>query len=377
LRYAQVGREKLSSVVGIVLAGAIFGFPQYHLMLWGLLGFSASAAVIVGIVKNRPPRKLPWFLVAFALATFVTGDIVYDLLTHVFHQANPFPSIADLFYLATPPLLACGLIGMVRSRSREKDMGALLDALIVTSAAALLSWVYLIQPYVHAQDMTLFQKLISIDYPLGDIAILCVLARLLSNGVLRNRSVGLLTVGALGLLAADVAYGVVQLNGNWSTGGPTDIGWVLFYLCWGAAALHPSMGELTTEQPRREKHLSTTSLLVLSGTTLVAPGLLVWQVATGGLARDAGVNGAVSALLFVLVMARMTGLARAQAAQARREHSLRAIGERLVAASDIHDVDVAAVEGIRPWSAPQSPLVWSRCRRGRASAWCSPSPPRC
>ena len=142
------------------------------------------------------------------------------MLTHVLHQNNPFPSVADAFYLATYPLLTLGLVGMVRARRREKDIGALLDALIVTAACALLSWIYLIQPYVHAHGMTLFQKIISIAYPLGDIAFLCVLVRLLLTGAVRNRALGLLTVGGVGVLAADVAYGAIQLNGTWKVGGP-------------------------------------------------------------------------------------------------------------------------------------------------------------
>jgi diguanylate cyclase (GGDEF)-like protein/PAS domain S-box-containing protein len=298
-------------------------------------------------LMNRSPRRLPWLLVAAGLATFVTGDMAYDVLTGMLHQNNPFPSVADAFYLVTYPLLTVGLFGMVRARRQGQDLGALLDAMIVTAGCALLSWIYLIQPYVRADGMTLFQKVITIAYPLGDIAFLSVLVRLILTGAVRNRSLGLLTLGGVGVLAADVAYGAIQLHGTWKVGGPTDFGWVLFYVCWGAAALHPSMRELTVARPSRQRQLNLATLLVLSATTLVAPGLLVWQAATSGVSRDAGVIGAASALLFVLVMARMTGLARAQAAQARRQRALRASGDRLVAASEVDEVDAAAIEGIR------------------------------
>ena len=32
---------------------------------------------------------------------------------------------------------------------------------------------------------------------------------------------------------------------NWHDGNPFDLGWIVFYSCWGAAALHPSMRELS------------------------------------------------------------------------------------------------------------------------------------
>jgi diguanylate cyclase (GGDEF)-like protein/PAS domain S-box-containing protein len=290
--------------------------------------------------------------VAVALATFVTGDVLYDVLTDVLHQSNPFPSVADAFYLVTYPLLAAGLLLMVRARSREKDRGALLDALIVTTGCALLAWIFLIEPYVDAADMGLFAKVISIAYPLGDIAILCVLARLLSAGGRRNWSLYLLALGAGGLLSADVAYEAIQLNGTWKVGGPTDLGWVLFYLCWGAAALHPSMGQLTWPQPLREKHLSRTTLIVLSATTLMAPGLLVWEGATGGAAGEMGIIGGAAGVLFLLVMARLTGMARVQADQASRERAVRAAGERLVVASELRAVDAAALEAVQLIAGP-------------------------
>jgi diguanylate cyclase (GGDEF)-like protein/PAS domain S-box-containing protein len=334
------------AVAAVPLVIATFSFPRYHLALWGLLGWSASVAILVGVVRNRPARRAPWLLMAVAVATFVTGDIVYDVLTEVLHLQNPFPSVADAFYLATYPLFACGLLGLIRARSRERTLGPLLDALIVTTSSALLSWIYLIQPYVHAADMTLFEKVVSISYPLGDIAILSVLARLLLSGGLRNPAVRLLTLGAVSLLAADVLYGDIQLNGSWQVGGPVDLGWVLFYVCWGAASLHPSMRELTEVQPPRDRHLSMTALVVLSGATLVAPCLLVWRAATDRGSADVGVIGVASGVVFLLVMARLTSLARVQGAQANRERALRAVGERLVAASELDEVDAAAVAAV-------------------------------
>ncbi|HZI38209.1 MAG TPA: diguanylate cyclase, partial [Acidimicrobiia bacterium] len=329
-------------VVSAVLAALTFLLPRWHTVLWGALGLTSAAAVATGIVLNRPTRRLPWVLVALALATFAGGDIAYDLLTHVFGQDNPFPSPADAFYLATYPLFAGGLLGMVRARRGERDSGALLDALIVTTACALLAWLYLIVPYVRAVDMTVFEKLISVAYPLGDIAILSVLARLLSDGGRRNTALKLLMVGAGGLLCADVAYGTIQLHGTWSVGGPTDIGWVLFYVCWGAAALHPSMGDLTTRQPPRRRPLTSTSLGVLSAMTLVAPALLVWRGVTGSGDTDTAVIGSAAALLFLLVLGRLMGMARTQGVQADRERALRVSGERLVAATDLETVTVAA-----------------------------------
>jgi len=330
----------------VPLVFAIYSFPQYHTYLWGLLGLGSAAAVVVGTIRNRPTHPIAWLVVGVGVMTFALGDITYDVLTKYMHELNPYPSLADVFYLATYLLLASGLILMVRSRRRRGgDAGAGLDAFIVTSGLGALSWIYLIEPYVHAIDMTMLQKITSIAYPLGDILLLCVLIRLVFGGGTRSMSVRLLVLGAVGVLGADCFYGWIQLHGSWKVGGPTDLGWVLFYVCWGTAALHPSMRDLTLERPWRPRHLSSATLVFLSASALVAPIALVlrdfYDVPT-----DGGVLAAVSALTITLVVVRLVGLARVQATDARREQTLRSFSEFLVVATDRASVWSAGVKAV-------------------------------
>ena len=313
--------------VALPLAVAAYALPRHHLILWGLFGWSAVAAVILGAVRNHPRQRRPWLLVAGALAAFVTGNMIYDVLTKVLDQRDPFPSVADVFFLATYPLFVCGLLGLLRARTPHRNVGPLLDALIVTTSCG----IFVMEPYARAADVPLLEKMVSISYPLGDLAVLCVLAMLVFNGGLRSWSARLLTIGALGLLVADVVYARVQLSGIWGGGGPADVGWLLFYICWGAAALHPSMCQLTEPHPPRDTRLSTTAAVVLGAATLLAPGLLVWRAATNGEAGDIALVGVGAGVVFLLVIARLIGLVRAQAAQIDRERALmREVADRKV-----------------------------------------------
>jgi len=120
----------------------------------------------------------------------------------------------------------------------------------VTVSLALLSWLYLILPYVHNPALSWQQKAVSIAYPIGDVLVLAMLARFLAAGAWRTRSVQLLTLGSLGLLASDVSFGLLQLYSTFHPGTATDLGWLVFYAAWGAAALHPGMTTLTEPIPR-------------------------------------------------------------------------------------------------------------------------------
>ena len=81
-------------VANIPLVVAIFLLPHYHLFLWGSLGISASLAVFVGAAKNRPAHRRAWLAIAISLATFVSGDISYDVLTRFLHESNCFVPVA-------------------------------------------------------------------------------------------------------------------------------------------------------------------------------------------------------------------------------------------------------------------------------------------
>ena len=47
----------------------------------------------------------------------------------------------------------------------------------------------------------------------------------------------------------DFAYGVVTLQGAYDGQVILDVGWISFYLLWGAAALHPSMSRPRAARP--------------------------------------------------------------------------------------------------------------------------------
>jgi diguanylate cyclase (GGDEF)-like protein/PAS domain S-box-containing protein len=346
------------SVCIVVLAAFYYIFPQQRL-IFVALGITGVTGIVLGVFVNRPVHRVPWLMLAAGNLAFAAGEAAQVVLIQLLHEQNPFPSIADGFYLAAYPLYAAGLLGFVHRRTSWRDRAALVDALTLTVGLALLSWLFLIEPYAHVGELTWVQRAFSMAYPLGDILVLAMLLRLLAGGGGKSPSLILLAVGSLGLLAADVAYGLIQLHGTWHTGTVVDLGWAVLYGAWAAAALHPSMRSMTKPVPWHAETGVGGRLSLLTLASLIAPAILLVQAVYGGSA-NVGVIGVFSAVLFVLVLYRLGGVAATHRRAVGREKVLRIAVSSLSGAGDLRDVAAAvhtAVAELIPHGPPRSALL--------------------
>ncbi len=105
----------------------------------------ATGAMITGIVRHRPRPLTPFVLITLALLCVIGGDVTWVLLAEASGEP-PFPSAADAVYLAAYPLGMLALAMLARGPARGARFATLLDAAVIATAAALLSWLYLIRP---------------------------------------------------------------------------------------------------------------------------------------------------------------------------------------------------------------------------------------
>lgn len=325
----------------VLFTGIYYANPGQRIIWWTGIGLGGVAAIVVGVRLNRPAHARFWYVLALANLSFTVGEVVQAVQLDILHLPNPFPSVADGFYLAEYVLYAIGVLGFIRWRTARQDRAGLLDALIPTIGLALLAWIYLILPYARNPDLDWFQKAVSIAYPLGDVVVLALLLRLLTPRGGGSRALRLLAVGSLGIMVSDVLYGLIQLHGTWHIGTPVELGWAAFYTAWGAAALHPSMVELTRPVPTQQPDLSPARLVLLTLASLIAPAILIIEALAGN-TSNAGVIGAFSALLYLLVLARLAVVVSARRQAVARERTLREAGARLTAAVTVEEVADAA-----------------------------------
>jgi signal transduction histidine kinase len=325
----------MAPIVGLYL----FGPEAFnHGLVFNGIGLSAVVAILVGVRMHRPSATRPWYLFAAGQALFVAGDVLAYNYERFFGRPLPFPSIADVFYLAVFPCIVAGLLLLIRRRNIGRDKASLIDSLIIAIGLGLLSWVFLIAPYAHDGSLSTPAKLTSMAYPLMDLLVLSVAVRLAVSRGNRGRSYYLTTTSIAALFASDAVYGWLQLHGGYQTGGLLDGGWIAFYLLWGAAALHPSMA--VADQEAKPTPLTRTRLLVLTLATFVAP-------LTGLLGRtttsDRIVIAGSAIVLFGLVLLRMVELVQKQEAAGARELALQETTDRLRHLDRLKDQFIATV----------------------------------
>jgi diguanylate cyclase (GGDEF)-like protein/PAS domain S-box-containing protein len=304
------------------------------------LGFSGVAAILVGVRMNRPAARTAWLLFAAGQLLFVSGD--------VYTYSNPnasFPSPGDALYLMVYPVLMAGLLVLVRRRNPRRDPAALIDALILTIGFGLFSWVFLIAPNIHLGGLTWLAKGVSIAYPLGDVLLLAAAIRLAVDAGKRAPAFYLLSGSIVCLLATDSAYNLAILKDTYShTQLIYDLGWISYYLLWGAAALHPSMRALDEPAPEARPRLTPLRLALLGAACLISPSIRFVQAFDS---PDVLVLIVASAVLFLLVVSRMAGLVRQEERIVSRERALRGAGIDLVGAAGYEQIYEAAISGVR------------------------------
>jgi diguanylate cyclase (GGDEF)-like protein/PAS domain S-box-containing protein len=307
-----------------------------------VLGLAPVVAIAVGVRLHRPEARLAWAWVALGFVLFWLGDVYTYTYPIVLNREVPFPSLGDGAYLAVYPALIAGVVILQRRRSRRTEYGSAIDAAIMTVGLALPSWVWLIAPYVHDHSLSTSGRLVSVAYPLADVLLLAVAVRLALDGGQRRAAFHLMSASIICLLVTDFVYGLMLLQGTYDHQLWLDVGWIGFYLLWGAAALHPSMSEIDRPAVQSGGVLTRFRLGLLAGASLIAPTIGIVDDLNAG-DYDFAVVRAASIVLFGLVVSRMAGLMRQQERSLEREKMLSAAGADLVAATSREEIDEVAL----------------------------------
>lgn len=224
------------------LAGIAIGLLQWRwyggaLAWWGTLG------LVIGAVQVHGKRMGPWWWLALAHALFVAGAFVQASMDDAGATALRLTPADALYTLATG-VFAVGLLGFIRNRtSGPISWSGLLDGVVVLLCAGLVGWWLFVQPTLEQAPPLPAPHRFRMLYPIGDLGLLALAAWLASAPETRSPSLKLLVLGLVSWTCADAIYHAMSY-GVQPPARPLFLMWLLAYVCWGAAALHPSRHRL-------------------------------------------------------------------------------------------------------------------------------------
>jgi two-component system cell cycle response regulator len=313
-RTGHTGAWWMYLVAGHLLLGVYYLIPvspagttgqTVRVVLYCTISASAAVATFAGVRRNRPQWRRPWVFLALSQVVYAIADLTF-YASHYIFEYTVYPSYADIFYLGHYPLMVAGVILLIRRRTPGLDLPSLLDAAVLAVVAGMASWLYVIGPQARLTSPVLV-KIASLGYPMMDLALFVVALRLIFGAGPRPRAFVLLTCNLLGILTADTIYVLQRLDGSYHAGNFLDAIWLSANLCIGAAALHPTMARLVDRAHVKDVGLSRGRIIALCSAALAAPILmLVHDV--GQSSQDVLVIAAGSALLSLLIIARLAGL---------------------------------------------------------------------
>jgi len=303
--------------LALVTASVIgyFGTPDswVQTISYDSIAVSGAVAMVIGVRRNGAAAAGLWLMFAGCQLLTVCGDFTYALYARYLHS-SPYPAPADVLYLTAGVLEVAVLVLVLRRRVPERDAAGVIEAMILAGAFALVAWVYLMKPVARSTELTAAGKLVAIAYPVLDLLLLALLAKMLVGGGARNGAFLLLAAGMVSYLAADYAWAFTdhfQFEAGTFTSHLMDAGYLLAFGLYGVAGLHPGIRDLAAPVRVAGRRFSRWRLGLLTTATMIAPLLLAtqaWQEDNHVADATAIVVGCVG--MFLLVVARMAVLIR-------------------------------------------------------------------
>ena len=189
--------------------------------------------------RSAPGAARPWLLLSLASGSWALGEAVWSYLELLSGRVTPFPSLADVGFLAFPVLAGCGLLlwptAVVRGAARWRT---LLDAALVAGALFIVTSVSALSAVLAAGADSRLAFAVSVAYPIADLVLLTITVVIVAHtGRTASPALALLTAGLTCLCLADSGFAFLSATGAYRTGAWPDIGWFTGFLLLAAAAV--------------------------------------------------------------------------------------------------------------------------------------------
>jgi two-component system, cell cycle response regulator len=228
------------------LLGDRLGFDDFfNRYLYNALILLALAACVHRAARSGRERGA-WVALSIGVASWAVAELVFDF---AYGGEPPYPSVADVFYLAFYPSCYVGLMLLVRSRLSGFGRALWLDGAMAALASSALGAAVLFEVVLRSTHGRPAVIVTNLAYPLGDILLLSGVVGVFGLiGRKPDRTWALIGAGLAAAALADAIFLLQTATSSYTEGTILDALWPASMLLLAAAAWQPeTRAEVTLE----------------------------------------------------------------------------------------------------------------------------------
>jgi hypothetical protein len=174
----------------------------------------AAAALCLLRGASRAPMRSAWLWLGAGLASWAVGSVVWSVL-YAGDPDPPYPSVADVLWLAWYPLTAAGIALLIRARVPRFELHRWMDGVAVMLIVLTLGAGLFLQPVVDETGHSAFTTIVDFSYPILDMLVIgAILGVYGLLGWKPGRIWLLLGAGCVVMGLADATFAVQEARGS-------------------------------------------------------------------------------------------------------------------------------------------------------------------
>jgi diguanylate cyclase (GGDEF)-like protein len=225
---------------GSSLDGAVNGW------IYDAVVVCAGLACLTRALRGGPERGA-WLAFTAAVLAWAAAEIWWTLYIEGNPDA-PYPSPADIGYLAFYPLAVLGLYLLVRSRAAELDPRLWMDGVIAALGTGALGAALIFEFVANRTSGTGIEVATTLAYPLGDIVLIALVVGVIALTRWRpGRTWSLLLAGIAAMAVADVVFTLQSYEATVPGGDWGEPIYLLSAVLIGAEAWQPAAASIRSD----------------------------------------------------------------------------------------------------------------------------------
>ena len=202
--------------------------PMYTIIPGVLIILSMWALTRTDKIEDISKKSLLFLVVSFI--SWFMAELTWNLFKHVL-GIDPYPSIADFFYVAAPIFMCISLIIFLQPLQNKIKKTHVIFVILIS---ILILIPILIVTFEANSKVTVLEIVIAMIYPIVDAVLLvpAIIAILVSIKIKKNLFWIMILIGIIIFIIGDDLFLFLVINDLYYDGNPVDILWLTSYMIW-------------------------------------------------------------------------------------------------------------------------------------------------